>query len=106
MNNVYHSTDLDLEYVPYQPGQPTPEGDRRKCLRLRFDDGGLWSIGEALFASWEGLEGDDLRAIHRVKRIFDGELQTQAGVRYVQTEGRQRQSAAKRLIKRLKPLKT
>ena len=57
----WYSKDLDLEYVF--------DGDT-----LTFVDGVTYSIPEALHLSQTGASPQTIRAIHRVKKAFDGEI--------------------------------
>jgi hypothetical protein len=68
VNEVHHSVDLDLYYSPV-----APQGGGRG-MEILFEDGVRYTMTEALHISRDELQGDDLRALHLVKRITDGQL--------------------------------
>lgn len=47
--------------------------------RLVFEDGIGYSLAEAITLNDPRLTAEDIQAIHLVKRIFDGEIQSQPG---------------------------
>jgi hypothetical protein len=61
----HHSPDLDLYYEPKMRG---------KTLHLVFEDGVDYSFDEAMMIAQEQIAGDDLVALHVVKRVLDGVL--------------------------------
>ena len=63
MNNYVE--DLDLNYRVHA---------NRKVLE--FEDGVEYTLDEALILSKGRAAGDDLKAIHLAKKVFDGELVT------------------------------
>lgn len=72
MEDVHHSIDLDLEYVPKMV---------RGTLHLIFEDGTDYTIQEALHISREEIAGADLRALHMIKRAIRGTLLPDRGLR-------------------------
>jgi hypothetical protein len=97
MNDVHHSVDLDLWYVPRMRG---------KTLFLVFEDGVEYSIREALHISREEIGGADLRAVHAIKKVFGGRLLPDRGFLPQTAKGRRRavviQTQAGTSLKRVK----
>lgn len=86
MNNVWHSVDLDLWYRPRQRGRTT---------FLVFEDGVEYSLRESLQIAQEEIEGDDLRALHAIKKAIGGTLMP--GSSFFPTTAKARRRAVMRL---------
>jgi hypothetical protein len=68
--DYHHSPDLDLYYEPKMRG---------KTLHLVFEDGVDYSFSEAMMIAQEQIAGEDLVALHAVKKALDGVLLPGAG---------------------------
>jgi hypothetical protein len=66
VDEVHHSVELDLTYQV----SDSPEG-----MVLVFEDGVAYTLVDALRISHEELSPVDIRALHKIKKTFDGELQ-------------------------------
>jgi len=71
---IQHSTDLDQFYTVYGKGSRRPDGTCRDSMSLVFDDGIEYTVSEAVTISKGFPSKDDIKAIHAVKKAFDGEV--------------------------------
>jgi hypothetical protein len=71
VRDVHHSVDLDLRYALAWPdGQAGASSE----LVLVFEDGIQYTWREALTVSHVGGSREDLRLLHRIKTLFDGQI--------------------------------
>jgi hypothetical protein len=74
---VMYSLDLDMHYtVRVDPKHGSEEYPEHGCgsTILVFEDGVEYSLAEALHISRDELQTDDIKALHAVKKLFDGQL--------------------------------